>query len=75
MLDEEERDDTALKERFGSKWKRTTSNELTQSIRGEVAKFQGIVESATKADSTVREKFETHRPAIVTLTKSETDPA
>uniref|UniRef100_A0A1X7TE99 ALIX V-shaped domain-containing protein n=1 Tax=Amphimedon queenslandica TaxID=400682 RepID=A0A1X7TE99_AMPQE len=75
MLDEEERDDTTLKERFGSKWKRTTSNELTQSIRGEVAKFQGIVESATKADLTVREKFETHCPAMVTLKKSETDPA
>lgn len=48
MLDEEERDDRTLKDRFKDKWKRTGSNELTQSIRAEVAKFQGIVETATK---------------------------
>lgn len=48
MLDEEERDDTALKERFGAKWKRSASSGLTDSIRSEVTKFQGIVQSATK---------------------------
>lgn len=48
MLDEEERDDRTLKDRFTNKWNRTGSKDLTQSIRSEVAKFQGIVETATK---------------------------
>ena len=48
MLDEEERDDRTMKDRFKQKWKRTESAKLTESLRGEVAKFQGIVETATK---------------------------
>ncbi len=48
MLDEEERDDCAMKDRFKQKWKRTESSKLTESLRSEVAKFQGIVETATK---------------------------
>lgn len=48
MLDEEERDDSAMKDRFKQKWGRTESGKLTESLRAEVAKFQGIVETATK---------------------------
>ena len=48
MLDEEEREDRTMKDRFNEKWKRTSSSNLTESIRNEVAKFQGIVETATK---------------------------
>ena len=73
MLDEEERDDTAMKDRFKDKWSRTASSKLTQSLRGEVTKFQNIVETATRADSTVKQKFEGHRNAFVTLGKEEQD--
>ena len=48
MLDEEEREDTAMKERFTAKWGRTASDKLTESLRGEVAKFQQIIDNATK---------------------------
>lgn len=48
MLDEEEREDTAMKDRFKQKWNRTQSSKLTESLRAEVTKFQGIVETATK---------------------------
>ena len=48
MLDEEEREDTAMKERFTTKWKRTSSNQLTESLRAEVAKFQQIIDNATQ---------------------------
>ena len=48
MLDEEERDDKAMKDRFKQKWNRTESPKLTDALRGEVTKFQGIVDTATK---------------------------
>lgn len=73
MLDEEEREDTAMKDRFKDKWSRTSSSKLTQSLRGEVNKFQNIVETATKADSTVKQKFESHRNAFRMLGKAEPD--
>lgn len=61
-----------MKERFKEKWTRTPSNKLTTSIRAEVNKFQNIIDTATSADVTVRQKFDTHRAAIVTLGKDET---
>ena len=54
MLDEEEREDCAMKDRFKQKWKRTESSKLTESLRAEVAKFQGIVETATKVACSVK---------------------
>ncbi len=48
MLDEEEREDKAMKDRFKQKWNRTESGKLTESLRAEVTKFQGIVDTATK---------------------------
>ena len=73
MLDEEEREDTTMRDRFKEKWKRTSSSKLTQSLRGEVNKFNNIVETATKADSTVKQKFESQRNAFVMLGKAEPD--
>ena len=73
MLDEEQREDTAMKDRFKDNWKRTSSSKLTQSLRGDVSKFHNIVETATKADSTVKQKFESHRSAFVMLGKAEPD--
>lgn len=45
-LDEEEREDTSLKERFKDKWNRTPSGKLTEEIRTQIKKYQTHLQSA-----------------------------
>lgn len=42
MLDEEQRDDTELKDRFKEKWTREPSSKLTETLRKEVMCYSGI---------------------------------
>lgn len=37
MLDDEQREDTELKDRFKEQWKREPSNKLTETLRKEVS--------------------------------------
>ncbi len=67
ILDEEEREDSELRERFKERWKRQASNQLTEPLRKEVGKFRGILDNATRADGIVREKFEKNRDAMILL--------
>lgn len=69
MLDEEEREDTELRDRFKDKWNRQPSDKLTDSLRKEVFKFKGILDNATRADGIVREKYESNKEAMVVLGK------
>ena len=69
LLDEEEREDTALRDRFKDKWNRQSSSQLTETIRKEVTKFKGILDAATQADQKVKEKYESNRQAIILLGK------
>jgi programmed cell death 6-interacting protein len=69
MLDEEEREDTELRSRFKEKWTRQPSAALAENLRKEVTKFQTILETASSADQTVRQKFQNHREAILLLGK------
>jgi programmed cell death 6-interacting protein len=67
MLDEEEREDTELRSRFKEKWTRQPSAGLTENLRKEVNKYQTILETASGADQTVRQKFEANKAAIALL--------
>ena len=69
LLDEEEREDTALRDRFKDKWSRQASSQLTETMRKEVEKFKGILDAATQADQKVKEKYESNRQAIILLGK------
>ena len=69
LLDEEEREDTALRDRFKDKWSRQASSQLTETMRKEVEKFKGILDAATQADQKVKEKYEGNRQAIILLGK------
>lgn len=69
MLEEEEREDGALKDRFKEKWTRQPSRSLNESIRKELEKFRTILDNATRADETIKTKFNTHRNYIAMLSK------
>ena len=69
LLDEEEREDTALRDRFKDKWARQSSSQLTETMRKEITKFKGILDAATQADQKVKEKYESNRQAIILLGK------
>lgn len=71
MMDEEEQEDTQMKERFKEKWNRTPSKKLTEQLRTEGGKYMSILNNATKADAIVKEKYNENRRAMDILCKSE----
>ena len=70
-MDDEERDDTQMREHFKERWNRTPSNKLTQQLREEGNKYKGILSNATSADGIVKEKYNTHRRGMEILSKSD----
>ena len=71
VMDEEERQDTQMRERFTTRWTPKPSAELTVQLRQEADKYRGIMENAVRADAVVREKYNTHRRNIDLLSKGE----
>lgn len=71
MMDEEERDDSQMRERFKTKWTPKPSVELTMQLRQEAEKYRGIMENAMRADGVVREKYNKHRRHMDLLSKGE----
>lgn len=71
MLDEEEKDDKQMRERFKEKWNRMASDKLTAPMRSEIARYKTIVDNALKADAIVREKYNNNRNYMIILSKGE----
>ena len=70
-MDDEERDDTQMRNRFETKWTPKPSAELTVQLRQEADKYRGIMENAVRADGVVREKYNKHRRHMDLLSKGE----
>jgi programmed cell death 6-interacting protein len=73
MIAAEEESDKRLREKFGSKWIRSRSEDLNGFWKEQVAKYRKIVENALTADQVVKQKFETHRNKIALLSGSESE--
>ncbi|XP_004342921.2 hypothetical protein CAOG_07845 [Capsaspora owczarzaki ATCC 30864] len=69
VLNEEQRDDEAMREQFGAKWTRTPSAALTSQMREEIAKFRTVLRKAHDSDGIVSTKFDEHRENIANLCK------
>ncbi|XP_033105729.1 programmed cell death 6-interacting protein-like isoform X3 [Anneissia japonica] len=75
MLDEEAASDMQMKEKFAAKWTRTPSAKLTETLRGEAAKYNTILNNAIQADNIVREKFNNNKMYIEILGKPQAELA
>ncbi|XP_023247874.1 programmed cell death 6-interacting protein-like isoform X2 [Copidosoma floridanum] len=63
LMDEKTADDN-LRSQFQERWKRVSSEKLTEQFKINIKKYQGIITNAINADKVVREKFEAHREAV-----------
>jgi programmed cell death 6-interacting protein len=70
-MDDEERVDTGLKDRFKDKWTRQPSSVLFKEVRAEANKYMTILTNATQADGIVRSKYDTHINGMTLLSKSQ----
>ncbi|XP_026475185.1 programmed cell death 6-interacting protein [Ctenocephalides felis] len=70
LLDEEESSDNSLREQFKEKWIRMPSAKITQPLKANTDKYQQIINNATQADNTVKQKFQTYLEGMELLSKS-----
>ncbi|NP_001081870.1 programmed cell death 6-interacting protein [Xenopus laevis] len=73
FLDEEEATDNDLKAKFKDRWQRTPSTELYKPLRSEGSNFRNVLDKAIGADAVVKERYQSHREAIVILCKPEAE--
>ncbi|KRZ98118.1 Apoptosis-linked interacting protein [Trichinella sp. T8] len=73
LLNEEKESDDQLRLQFKEKWTRMASEKLTEPLLQEIRKIEEVLESAKKADETIRQKLQTHSAGIETLSKVESD--
>ena len=64
MLNEEQNADQELRQRFGPKWTRTPSEDLTKPLWTDINKYETIINKAMGADNTVREKLDLHKEGL-----------
>ena len=71
MIDDEEKSDQGLQEKFKDKWTRTSSDKLNQQFREENMKLLQTVEAAYDTyNSVLLKKYEKHSKIIELLSKS-----
>ncbi|XP_074652220.1 programmed cell death 6-interacting protein-like isoform X2 [Tubulanus polymorphus] len=73
LLDDEQTSDQQLRTQFKERWTRTASEKLTETLRAEIAKYKGILDTAVQADTVVKTKYGSLRNGIQMLSKSPGD--
>ncbi|EGD72559.1 hypothetical protein PTSG_00583 [Salpingoeca rosetta] len=63
-LEQEEKADTELRQKYGSRWSREPSAKLNANMRKEIDKYTRIIDNATQSDQTVVHRFHEIEPAI-----------
>lgn len=73
LLQKEEAEDNSLRSKYGSRWVRTPSASLNETLKSEAIKHKTLLENAAKSDAVVRNKFDVGRPVIEQLGASQQD--
>ncbi|XP_015515256.1 programmed cell death 6-interacting protein [Neodiprion virginianus] len=69
MLKEEKDSDDQLREQFKERWTRIPSASLTEQFTVNARKYREIINNAVTADKVVRQRFESFRSGMETLSK------
>eukprot|EP01117_Protostelium_nocturnum_P017320 TRINITY_DN7038_c0_g1_i1.p1 TRINITY_DN7038_c0_g1~~TRINITY_DN7038_c0_g1_i1.p1 ORF type:complete len:805 (+),score=310.62 TRINITY_DN7038_c0_g1_i1:178-2592(+) len=67
ILNQEERDDSAMRNQYGSRWSRTPSHTLTANLMQEANKYRGNMDHARKSDALLTKQFKDHQHWITQL--------
>ncbi|KAK3859625.1 hypothetical protein Pcinc_034275 [Petrolisthes cinctipes] len=67
QLAEEKDSDNQLRNQFKERWTRTPSDKLTATFQTNAQKYRKVIDTAVSADSTIREKYESHREGMELL--------
>ncbi|KAI1894230.1 hypothetical protein AGOR_G00113680 [Albula goreensis] len=73
MLDDEEATDRELKTQFGTRWNRKPSGDLYRPLKTEGTNYRSILDKASQADRTVRERYDIHSQMIALLCKPQAE--
>lgn len=67
LMDEEEVNDDSLRSQYGSRWDRTSSKELTTSLRTSGGNYLDKLDRAITSDKLVEERLKISIPSIMQL--------
>lgn len=73
MIKEEKDSDDQLKEQFKERWTRIPSARLTEQFSVNAQKYRDIINNAVAADKVVRQRFESFRPGMETLSRDSSE--
>lgn len=72
-IDEEEKTDNELREKYGAKWNRQQSSKLNSGWRAEIAKHRQLLQQAGQTDKGLKERFGVQEASFDHLSGSESE--
>ncbi|VDK38966.1 unnamed protein product [Taenia asiatica] len=72
-MDEEEKTDNDLREKYGVKWNRQQSSKLNSGWRAEIVKHRQLLEQASQTDKGLKERFSVQEASFGHLSGSESE--
>nr|ABG82044.1 ALG-2 interacting protein x [Penaeus monodon] len=66
-LKEEHESDSQLRTQFKERWTRTPSENLTATFQTNAQKYRKVIDTAMSADTTIRDKYESHKEGMELL--------
>lgn len=70
VVDDECAQDSQYRSQYGQRWTATPAEIVTSDLKGDLAKYQTLLQAASGSDQQIRAKLEGYRPVLVSLSRS-----